>query len=52
MNRPNLYRDIVTSIFFTTGILGFISGEFVLSTMLFGAASVSSNLGLGSVKES
>ena len=40
----NLYRDIVTSLFFTTGVLGFMSGEFILSTLLFGAATVSSNL--------
>ncbi len=40
----NLYKDIVTGLFFVTGILSFMSGEFVLSTMLFGAASVSSNL--------
>ncbi|MGR8932233.1 MAG: hypothetical protein ACU836_16505 [Gammaproteobacteria bacterium] len=47
MNRSNnLYRDIFTGIFFTTGIFGFMSGEFVLSTMLFGVASLSSNLDL------
>ncbi len=40
----NLYRDIVTGLFFIAGILSFMSGEFVLSTMLFGAASISSNL--------
>jgi len=46
MNRQNnLTRDILTGIFFTTGIFGFVSGEFVLSTLLFGAASISSNLG-------
>ena len=45
MNRSqNLYRDIITGLFFTIGIFGFMSGEFVLSTMLFGAASLSSNL--------
>lgn len=40
----HLLKDIVTGIFFTTGIFGFMSGEFVISTLLFGAASVSSNL--------
>ncbi len=45
MNKSNnLYRDILTGFFFTTGIFGFMSGEFVISTMLFGAASISSNL--------
>jgi len=42
----NFFRDIVTGIFVTTGLFGFISGEFVLSTMMFGAASLSSNLAL------
>jgi hypothetical protein len=44
--KNNFLRDIVTGIFFTTGIFGFMSGEFVLSTLLFGAASLSSNLDL------
>lgn len=45
MNKPiNLYRDILTSVFFTTGVFGFMSGEFILSTLLFGAATVASNL--------
>jgi hypothetical protein len=44
----NLYRDIITGLFFTTGIFGFISGEFVISTLLFGAASIFSNLEFGS----
>jgi hypothetical protein len=40
----NLFRDIVTGVFFTVGIFGFMSGAFVWSTLLFGAASVASNL--------
>lgn len=45
MNKSsNLYKDILTGIFFTTGVFGFMSGEFILSTMLFGAATISSNL--------
>jgi hypothetical protein len=45
MNKSNnLYRDIVTGLFFTTGVFGFMSGEFVISTMLFGAATISSNI--------
>jgi hypothetical protein len=42
----NLYRDIATGLLLTTGVFGFMSGEFVISTMLFGAASLSSNLDL------
>lgn len=45
MNKSiNLYKDVVTGLFFITGIFGFMSGQFVISTMLFGAASLSSNL--------
>ena len=40
----NLYRDIATGIFFMIGVFGFMSGEFVISTALFGVASISSNL--------
>ncbi|QPK65342.1 hypothetical protein IVG45_10610 [Methylomonas sp. LL1] len=42
----NLYRDIATGLFFTIGVFGFMSGEFMISTLLFGAASLSSNLNL------
>jgi len=40
----NLYKDILTGVFFTVGVFGFMSGEFILSTLLFAAATVSSNL--------
>ena len=49
MNKSkNLYRDIVTGLFFTTGVFGFMSGEFIISTMLFGAATISSNIDFSS----
>ncbi len=44
----NLYRDIFTGLFFTTGVFGFMSGEFIVSTILFGAATVASNLDFNS----
>ncbi|MCQ8127766.1 hypothetical protein [Methylomonas rivi] len=44
--KNNFFRDVFTGILFTSGIFGFMSGEFVLSTLLFGAASLSSNLDL------
>jgi hypothetical protein len=48
MNKTsNLYRDIATGLFFTTGVFGFMSGEFIISTMLFGAATVFSNIDFG-----
>ena len=40
----NLYRDILTGIFFVVGVFGFMSGEFILSTLLFGASTIASNL--------
>jgi len=43
----NLYRDIATGLFFTGGVFGFMSGEFIISTMLFGAATISSNIDFG-----
>jgi hypothetical protein len=45
MNKTNnLYRDIATGLFFTTGVFGFMSGEFIISTLLFGAATIFSNI--------
>ena len=45
MNKSNnLYRDIATGLCFTTGIFGFMSGEFIISTVLFGAATIFSNI--------
>ncbi len=47
MKKPiNLYRDIATGLLFVVGVFGFMSGEFVLSTLLFGTASLTSNLDL------
>lgn len=39
-------KDVITGLFFVTGVLSFMSGQFILSTVLFGAASVASNLNL------
>lgn len=43
MNNPMLYRDLMTAACFAAGILAFVSGQFILSTLLFGMASVASN---------
>ncbi|MDD2737504.1 MAG: hypothetical protein PHR94_01090 [Methylomonas lenta] len=40
----NLYKDVLTGIFFIVGVFGFMSGEFILSTLLFCAATIASNL--------
>ena len=42
----NLYRDIFIGISFMSGVFGFMSGEFILSTLLFAMASLSSNMDL------
>ncbi|WP_347986689.1 hypothetical protein [Methylomonas sp. AM2-LC] len=43
-NSKVLYRDIATGTFFLVGIFSFMSGAFVLSTLLFGMAFLSSNI--------
>lgn len=41
-----LYKDILIAAVFVTGILGFISGEFIISSALFAAAAIASNINL------
>ncbi|SHE21517.1 hypothetical protein [methanotrophic endosymbiont of Bathymodiolus puteoserpentis (Logatchev)] len=40
----NLNRDIATGILFVVGLWGFISGQFIISTVLFASATVLSNI--------
>jgi hypothetical protein len=47
MRFNNLKRDVLTGLCFLSGVFGFMSGEFVISTMLFGIASLISNLDFG-----
>lgn len=45
MNKSkNLYKDITVGVLFISGVLGFVSGEFILSTAFFFVASVISNM--------
>jgi CheY-specific phosphatase CheX len=37
-------KDILTGTVFITGLLGFISGEFIISSTLFASAAIASNL--------
>lgn len=39
-----IQRDILTGIVFVTGVIGFISGEFIISSALFAATTFTSNL--------
>lgn len=49
MNTPkNLYRDVMTGLLFLTGIFSFMSGQFVMSMLLFGTALLSDNLDFAS----
>lgn len=37
-------KDIVVGILFVLGLFGFMSGEFLVSTALFGIAAVTTNI--------
>jgi hypothetical protein len=37
-------RDILIGLMFVVGILGFISGEFIVSTIMFATAAVFTNI--------
>jgi hypothetical protein len=39
----DLHKDILTGSLFITGLVGFISGEFILSTVLFALAAIISS---------
>ncbi len=40
----DFYKDIVIGVMFALGILGFISGEYIVSSTLFAASAISSNV--------
>ncbi|MCX7093792.1 MAG: hypothetical protein NTY50_10140 [Methylobacter sp.] len=37
-------RDILIGLMFVMGILGFLSGEFIVSTLMFAIAAIFSNI--------
>ncbi len=39
-----IYKDIINGLLFVGGIFGFISGAFIISTVLFGASAIFSNI--------
>ncbi len=39
-------KDILTGTVFITGLFGFISGEFIISSTLFASAAIASNVNL------
>ncbi|MFZ2452427.1 MAG: hypothetical protein WAW36_18115 [Methylovulum miyakonense] len=40
------YKDVLIGVVFVTGLLGFVSGEFIISSTLFATAAVASNVKL------
>jgi CheY-specific phosphatase CheX len=42
----DFYKDILTGVVFITGLIGFISGEFIISSSLFATAYIASNINL------
>ena len=38
------HKDFLIGLLFITGILGFISGEFIVSTLLFAGAAIFGNM--------
>ncbi|MGZ5008674.1 MAG: hypothetical protein ACXWE9_06240 [Methylobacter sp.] len=42
----DFHKDILTGSLFIIGLLGFVSGEFTISSALFGTAAITSNVKL------
>ena len=42
----DLQRDVLIGLMFLTGIFGFISGEFIVSTVVFASAAIYSNIAI------
>jgi CheY-specific phosphatase CheX len=42
----DFFKDILTGIIFVIGLIGFISGEFIISSALFASAAIASNVNL------
>lgn len=40
----NLYKDILTGAIFLLGLVGVITGEFIISSTLFATAAITSNV--------
>jgi hypothetical protein len=42
----DIQRDLLIGLMFVAGIFGFISGEFIFSTLLFASAAIYSNIAI------
>ncbi|CAD6876680.1 hypothetical protein ACH5Y9_03830 [Methylomonas sp. BW4-1] len=46
----DLQKDILNGLAFITGVIGFMSGEFILSSALFASTTVASNINVNRKK--
>lgn len=46
----DLYKDILIGTVFSIGLVGFISGEFIISSTLFASAAIANNIKVNSSK--
>ncbi|MDO8938673.1 MAG: hypothetical protein Q7U98_05910 [Methylicorpusculum sp.] len=42
----DFYQDVLTGAVFVSGLIGFVSGEFVISSALFATATIASNVNM------
>lgn len=42
----DLHKDILIGTVFLTGVMGFLSGEFIISSTLFASAAIASNVNM------
>jgi hypothetical protein len=42
----DFHKDILTGTVFAIGIIGFVSGEFIISSTLFASAAIASNVNI------
>jgi len=45
LGRNDAYKDILIGLLYITGIWGFDSGQFIVSSVLFADAAIFSNMG-------
>lgn len=46
----DFYRDLLIGTVFVFGLLGFLSGEFIISSALFASAAIASNVNVNRKK--
>jgi hypothetical protein len=51
LKMKDLYKDITLGLLFLMGILGFVSGEFIISSTLFATEAILSNVHVKTLKK-